>query len=106
MIYFKKLERLENMIKKYNFLLVTILLFSSKTLAFAPKIEQEIYIGCYSNSKQYIGPEKAKKYCLCTLKKLNEKYNDAQINNVFKQRPKKIIEDTKFASMFCEKELN
>ena len=39
MIYFKKLEKLENMIKKYNFLLITILLFSSKTLAFAPKID-------------------------------------------------------------------
>ena len=106
MIYFKKLEKLENMIKKYNFLLIAILLFSSKTHAFSPKIEKEIYIGCYSNSKQYIGSEKAKKYCLCTLKKLNEKYNDEEINNVFKQRSEKIIEATKFASLFCEKEFN
>ena len=57
------------MIKKYKFLLITILLFSSETLAFSPEIEQEIYVGCYGSSKQYIGPEKAKKYCLCTLKK-------------------------------------
>ena len=93
------------MIKKYKFLLITILLFSSETLAFGPGIEQEIYVGCYSSSKQYIGPEKAKKYCLCTLKKLNEKYNDEQINEVFKQKPKKIIEATKFASLFCEKQI-
>ena len=93
------------MIKKYKFLLITILLFSSETLAFSPEIEQEIYIGCYSSSKQYIGPEKAKKYCLCTLKKLNEKFNDKQINQVFKKKPEKIIEATKFASLFCEKQI-
>ena len=105
MVCFKKLVKLESMIKKYKFLLITILLFSSETLAFSPKIEQEIYVGCYNSSKQYIGPEKAKKYCLCTLKKLNEKYNDEQINEVFKQKPKKIIEATKFASLFCEKQI-
>jgi hypothetical protein len=44
-------------------------------------------------------------YCLCTLKKLNEKYNDEQINKVFKQKPEKIIEATKFASLFCEKQI-
>ena len=93
------------MIKKYKFLLITILLFSSETLAFSTEIEQEIYVGCYSSSKQYIGPEKAKKYCLCTLKKLNEKFNDKQINKVFKKKPEKIIEATKFASLFCEKQI-
>ena len=91
------------MIKKYKFLLIIILLFSTKTFAFSPEIEQEIYIGCYSNSKQYLGPEKAKSYCLCTLQKLNEKYDDEQINNVFKKKPEEIIEATKFVSLFCEK---
>ena len=93
------------MIKKYKFLLITILLFSSETLAFSPEIEQEIYVGCYGSSKQYIGPEKAKNYCLCTIKKLNEKFNDEEINQVFKQKPEKIIEATKFASLFCEKQI-
>ena len=105
MVCFKKLVKLESMIKKYKFLLIIIILFSSKTLAFSPKIEQEIYAGCYSSSKQYIGPEKAKSYCLCTLNKLNEKYNDEQINMVFKQKPEIIIEATKFASLFCEKQV-
>ena len=94
------------MIKKYKLLLLTILLFSSKTYAFSPKIEQEIYVGCYSNSKQYIGPIKAKSYCLCTLKKLNEKFNDEQIIKIFSQKPEKIIEATKFASLICEKNFN
>ena len=105
MIYFKKLEKLANMIKKFKFLLIIILLFSSKTFAFSPEIEQKIYAGCYSGSKQYIGAEKAKSYCLCTLSKLNEKYNDEQINKVFKQKPEVIIEATKFASLFCEKQV-
>ena len=93
------------MIKKYKLLLLAILLFSSKTYAFTPKIEQQIYVGCYSSSKQYIGPIKAKSYCLCTLKKLNEKFNDEQISKIFNQKPKKVIEATKFASLFCEKTL-
>jgi len=105
MICSKELAKLGSMIKKYKFLLIIILLFSSKTLAFSPEIEQEIYIGCYSSSKQYIGPEKTKSYCLCTLKKLNEKYNNEQINKVFKQKPEKIIEATKFASLYCEKQI-
>ena len=94
------------MIKKYKFLLIIILLFSSETLAFSPQIEQEIYVGCYGSSKQYIGPEKAKNYCLCTIKKLNEKFNDEEINNLFKKKPEQIIESTKFASLFCEKKFN
>ena len=88
MICFKKLEKLENMIKKFKFLLIIIYYFHQKRLAFSPKIEQEIYAGCYSGSKQYIGPEKAKSYCLCTLNKLNEKYNDEQINKFLNKNQK------------------
>ena len=85
--------------------MLIIALFSTQTLAFSPETKQQIYIGCYGGSKQYIGSEKAKKYCTCTLKKLNEKYNDDQINKILKQKPEDIIEATKFASLFCEKEL-
>ena len=94
------------MIKKFKILLFIIPILFSKSYAFSPDYEKKMYIGCYSNSKQYIGSEKAKKYCLCTLKKLNEKYNDEEINTVFKQKSEKIIEATKFASLFCEKEFN
>ena len=93
------------MIKKFNILLFIFLISSSKSLGFSPEIEQQIYIGCYGNSKQYIGPEKAKSYCLCTLKKLNERFTDDQINKIFKQKPENIIESTKFASLYCEQNL-
>ncbi len=93
------------MIKKFKIYILIIVLLPSKTLAFSPETEQQIYIGCYGSSKQYIGPKKAKKYCTCTLKKLNEKFNDEQINKIFKEKPEDIIKATKFASLFCEKEL-
>ena len=93
------------MIKKFNILIFFFLSLISKSQSFSPEIEQQIYIGCYGNSKQYIGPEKAKSYCLCTLKKLNEKFTDDQINEIFKQKPEYIIESTKFASLYCEKNL-
>ena len=93
------------MIKKFKIFLICILFLSSKALSFSPEIEQQIYIGCYGNSKQYIGPEKAKSYCMCTLKKLNEKFTDDEIKGIFKQKPEDIIETTKFASLYCEKNL-
>ena len=93
------------MIKKFSILLFFFLFLSSKSLSFSPEIEQQIYIGCYGSSKQYIGPEKAKSYCLCTLKKLNERFTDDQIKEIFKQKPENIIETTKFASLYCEKKL-
>ena len=105
MDYLRKLEKSVSMTKKFNILLIFFLFLSSKSLSFSPEIEQQIYIGCYGSSKQYIGPEKAKSYCLCTLKKLNEKFTDYQINEIFKQKPENIIESTKFASLYCEKNL-
>ena len=93
------------MTKKFNILLIFFLFLNFKSLSFSPEIEQQIYVGCYGSSKQYIGPEKAKSYCLCTLKKLNEKFTDNQISKIFKQKPEDIIESTKFASLYCEKNL-
>ena len=91
------------MIKKYKFLLIIILLFSSKTLAFSPEIEQEIYIGCYGNSKIYLGAKKAKKYCLCTIGELNKRYSNEEIVLIFKKKPQEIIEATEYASTYCAK---
>ena len=93
------------MTKKFNILLIFLLFLSSKSLGFSPEIEQQIYIGCYGSSKQYIGPEKAKTYCLCTLNKLNEKFTDNEIKEIFNQKPKEIMESTKFASLYCEQNL-
>ena len=61
-----------------------------------------MYIGCYSNSKTYIGAERAKKYCLCTINKLSEKYSDKEIDLIFKKKPQEIVKATEFASIHCE----
>ena len=78
---------------------------TSNAYAFNEKNEKQMYIGCYQNSKQYLGAEKAKTYCLCTVKKLSEKFSDEQLEIVFSQTPEKIIKDTSFASKFCEKNI-
>tara|TARA_B100001173_G_C15636645_1_gene399477 strand:- start:76 stop:357 length:282 start_codon:yes stop_codon:yes gene_type:complete len=93
------------MIKKYKFILLILFLTTTNTHAFNEKNEQQMYIGCYQNSKQYLGAEKAKIYCLCTVKKLSEEFSDEQLEIIFSQKPEKIIEDTSFASKFCEKKI-
>ena len=101
-VYSKKLEKLVNMIKKFKFLIILIFFFSSKSLAFSPEYEKEMYIGCYSNSKGYIGPDAAKKYCLCTINLLSEKFSDEEIDLIFKKIPEEIMKATEYASIYCE----
>ena len=103
MIYSKKLGKLVNMIKKYNLILILFLLIPFKSHAFSEQNEQQMYIGCYQNSKQYLGADKAKAYCECTVNKLSERFSDDELDSVFNQKPEQIIEDTQFASKFCEK---
>ena len=102
MIFFKKLVKLVNTIKKFKLQLIIVLLFTSKSLAFSPEYEKEMYIGCYSNSKAYIGAEGAKKYCLCTINKLSKKFSDEEIDFVFKKTPEEIMKATEFASIHCK----
>ena len=94
------------MIKKYSLIILLFLLIPFKNQAFSEINQQQIYIGCYQNSKQYLGSNKEKTYCMCTIQKLGEKFNDKELKEVFKQNPEKIIEDTQFASKFCEKEIS
>ena len=93
------------MIKKYKIVFLLFFLTTSNTNAFNEKNEQQMYIGCYQNSKQYLGSEKAKTYCLCTVRKLSERFSDDQLEAIFSQTPEEIIEDTSFASKFCEKNI-
>jgi hypothetical protein len=90
MTFYKKLAKSANMIKRYKYLLIFILLFTSKSRALSPEYEKELYIGCYTNSKQYLGTDGAKIYCQCTVDKLNEKFNDEEINEVFSKEPDEI----------------
>ena len=104
MICFKKLEKLACMIKKSNLIIIIFLLIPLKSFALSEQNEKQLYLGCYQNSKQYIGAEKAKNYCQCTVKKLSKKFSDEELDVVFAKKPEDIINDTKFASEFCEKE--
>ena len=105
MIYFKKLEKLEIMIKKFSLIFLLFLLVPLKSYAFSEQNKQQMYIGCYQNSKQYLGAEKAKTYCQCTVNKLSEKFSDEELDRVFNQKPEDIIKDTEFASKFCENKI-
>ena len=94
-------------IKGVKFIIITSLLYLIffESYAFNQQNEQQMYIGCYQNSKQYLGAEKAKNYCKCTVKKLSKRFSDDDLDAVFNQKPEEIIEDTKFASEFCEKKI-
>ena len=91
------------MIKKYSFIVIFFLLFISKSHALSPQYEKELYIGCYTNSKAYIGTDGAKIYCQCTIDKLSTKFNDEQMDEVFSKEPDEIMQLTAFATEECEK---
>ena len=76
-----------------------------KSYGLSEQNEQQMYIGCYQNSKQYLGADKAKTYCQCTVDKLSEKFSDEELDRVFNQKPEDIIKDTEFASKFCENKI-
>jgi len=93
------------MIKKFSLTIILLSLIPLKSYAFSKQNEQQMYIGCYQNSKQYLGSDKAKTYCKCTVEKLSKKFSDEELDRVFKQKPEDIIKDTEFASKFCENEI-
>ena len=91
------------MINKYSFIVIFFLLFISKSHALSPEYENELYIGCYTNSKQYLGTDGAKVYCTCTINKLSTKFSDEEIDEVFSKEPAEIQQLTEFATIACEK---
>ena len=90
------------MIKRYKYLLIFILFFSSKSHALSPEYEKELYIGCYTNSKTYLGADGAKIYCQCTIDKLSEKFSNEEMDEVFSKEPDEIQQLTAFATIECE----
>jgi len=90
-------------INKYSSLIIFILLFASKSNALSPEYEKELHIGCYTNSKQYLGTDGAKIYCQCTIDKLSAKFSDEEIDEVFSKEPDEIQQLTEFATIACEK---
>ena len=93
------------MIRKFRLVLTLFLLLTLKSHAISEQNKQQLYLGCYQNSKQYLGADKAKSYCQCTVSKLSKKYSDKELEAVFKQKPEDIYRDTEFASKFCEKNI-
>ena len=91
------------MIRKFKPILILFLLIPLKSHALSEQNKQQLYIGCYQNSKQYLGADKAKSYCQCTVDKLSKKFSDEELDAVFKQKPEDIYKDTEFAAKFCEK---
>ena len=47
--------------------------------------------------------DQAKIYCACTIDKLNKKFTDKEIDEVFSKEPDEIMEQTAFATEDCEK---
>ena len=90
------------MIKKYKLILIFYLLIGSKSHALSPEYEKELYIGCYTNSKQYLGTDGSKIYCTCTVDKLSEKFSNEEIDQIFKMKPEEIMNATEFATIECE----
>ena len=93
------------MIRKFRLILTLFLLLPLKSHAISEQNKQQLYLGCYQNSKQYLGADKAKSYCQCTVDKLSKKFSDQELDAVFKQKPEDIYKDTEFASKFCEKNI-
>ena len=102
MVCLKKLERLVNTIKKFKILLIFNFFLFAEVIAFSPEYEREMYIGCYGNSKIYLGPDKAKSYCLCTISQLSKRFSDKEIDLIFKKEPEEIMKATEFAAIHCE----
>ncbi len=75
---------------------------SSKTYALSPEHEKQLYIGCYSNSKPYIGADGAKIYCICIVDRLSKKFSNEELDLIFKKKPEEIMRATEFATIECE----
>lgn len=65
--------------------------------------EKKFYWGCYPNSKQYLGTEKAKQYCSCTVKTLSEKFTDEEMDKISTKSAETQIDTFNFASELCSK---
>ena len=49
-----------------------------------------MYLGCYVDPKKYIGAERAKEYCSCTIKMLTNEYSNVEIEEFFKKNLRKL----------------
>ena len=85
------------MISFFIGILFLIIFTSINVFALSVEYQKQLQIGCYANSKQYLGPKRAKEYCLCTIEMLNKKFTDKQIDEIFNKKPEEVIEKTEKA---------
>ncbi len=89
-------------IKKYKLLITFIFFVASKTHALSPEYEKQLYIGCYGDSKKYIGADGAKIYCTCIVDKLSKKFSNKEVDKIFKKKAEEIMRAMEFATNECE----
>jgi hypothetical protein len=89
--------------KKTVFLIILNFYLINSLLAMSPEYEKQLYLGCYPDSKKYLGKSRAQEYCSCTTTMLSKKYTDKEIDKIFDQSPEDITKDTEFAVNHCEK---
>ena len=78
------------------------LFFVPTAFALSSENEKQMYLGCYVDSKKYIGAERAKEYCSCTIKMLTNEYSNEEIEEIFKKKPDETIKAPEFAATHCE----
>lgn len=91
--------------KKILEIIVFSLLLSTNSFAMSESYEKSIYNGCYPDSKQYLGQEKAQQYCICMIKMLSKKYNDSDMDNIAKQNEEYQLNAFNFAVIHCNKNI-
>ena len=62
------------------------LFFSPTAFALSPENKKQMYLACYSDSKKYIGPKRAKEYCSCTIQMLANEYSNEKMEEIFKKK--------------------
>jgi len=90
------------MIKFKKIIIIIIsLLFSNNSFAMSEGYEKSFYNGCYPESKQYLGSEKAKIYCTCVIKMISKRYTDKNIDIITQKSQEYQLQAFNFASIDC-----
>jgi len=92
--------------KKFLVILVVCLFFYNNSFAMSEGYKKQFYNGCYPNSKQYLGADRAKEYCICTIEMLSKKYIDKNMDSISQQNEEYQLKAFSFASTHCSNNAN
>ena len=82
------------------------LLFCNNSFAMSEIYKKKFYNGCYPDSKKYLGADRAREYCICTIEMLSKKYTDKNMDNISKQNEEYQLKAFSFASIHCSNNAN